>query len=192
MNDQTRVQAPIALALIQRSDDRYLTLAGLGKVDLPAAKPPPGIRLESELAKKLALLGVNGARLVFRWGAIAAWSGNIRPVHVFEAQGWSGTPSEECLWSTPAEICRGQRTELYKRLFAKLGAGGEARFESASPLIVEAGTERKPPESKCPKCGSSLRLRNRKPGEEPRWDCRGCSSSWGLSGSELQRVPPLG
>jgi hypothetical protein len=192
VTNPTNVQPPIALALVPRADGHFLTLAGLQKVDLPSAKPPPGIRLESELAKKLATLGVHGARLVFRWGAYSVWSGNIRPVHVFEAQGWSGTPTEECLWSTPAEICRGPRTELYKRLFAKLGVGGEARFENASPLIVEAGTERKPPEAKCPKCKSGLRLRNRRPGEEARWDCRSCSSSWGLSGTELQRVPPVG
>lgn len=187
----TTIQAPIALAVVRRSDGLLLTLQGLQKLDLPSAKHSQGTQLEVSMAQRLAELGVFTPRLVFRWGAFSAWANSVKPVHVFEAPNWSGTPSEEAGWSTEEEIARGQRTELYARLFAKLRSGGASRFESASPVILEAGQAKKPVSS-CPKCRATLKLRNRKPGEAARWDCRSCSSSWELGRGELRRCPPVG
>ena len=184
------IQAPIALALVRRADGLLLTLQGLMKVDLPGTHARPGARLEHELARRLEELGILAPRLVLRWGAVAVWGGNQRPISVFDARGWAGTPSEVASWSTEAEIARGARQEVYRRLFAKLREGGDRPAEDASGLILEAPTRK--PSTCCPKCGVSMRLRNRLVGNPPRWDCAACSSSFELRGGVFERTSPPG
>lgn len=182
---------PIALALVRRSDGKLLSLQGLLKVDLPGTYVIPGARLEHVLSRKLEDLGVHGARLIFRWGAVAGWgTDNPRPVSVYDALKWSGTPSQECMWSTEQELQRGPRADLYRRLFAKLREGGEASVDK-SGLILDAPLT-KPRPYPCPKCSSGLALRNRKPGEPISYDCPACMSSFGIDCGELQRIPPIG
>lgn len=187
------LENPIALALVRRADARVLTLPGLQKLDLLGAHVPIGVRAEASLAKKLLNHGVSARSLVLRWQAVAGWAqGKARPVMVYEATAWTGEPTVECVWSTEEEVCRGARSELYRRFFAKLkDLGGDRGSEDASGVILEAPFA-KPAPTRCPKCGDTMRLRNRKPGQAAVWDCSGCESSWGLAGASLARVPAIG
>lgn len=184
---------PIALALVRRSDGQLLTLQGFLKVDLPATAVLPAASATHLLAKKLASLGVfiHPELLVFRWQAVVGWGGdNPRPIYVYDARSlWSGTPIEMCGWSTEEEISRGQRTEVYKRLFAKLREGG-APSKDTNGVIRELPVQ-KPSKHPCPKCNAGLNLRNRRPGEEVRYDCFACASSFGLLNGALERIAPI-
>ena len=182
---------PIALAIVRRSDGQLLTLQGLLKRDLPGSHLKVGQIAAPTLTSRLLALGVSAPRLVFRWQALAGWGGNPRPVSVYEAAGWSGTPTEECSWSTQEEITAGARAALYRRLFEKLASGGPPRTEDASQVIVEAPFA-KPGATSCPRCGSAMRLRNRKPREEVSFDCSACASSYRLRRGGLERIPSLG
>lgn len=184
------VKEPIALALVRRQDGLLLTLQGLMKLDLPGTHVEPGARLESALAKRLTQLGVFAPRLHFRWSAVASWGGNMRPISVYEAANWSGTPSEECTWSKEEEISRGQRAEVYRRCFAKLKMTEQTRGDQGAAGTLEAALE-KPRPYPCPRCASGLILRRRRPGEEAKFDCIACASSYALRGGALQRSPSL-
>lgn len=178
---------PIALALVRRSDGHLLTLQGLMKVDLPGTHVAPGQGQESSLTRRLELLGVFAPRLRFRWSAVVAWRGSMRPVSVFEADGWSGTPTEECSWSTEEELSRGQRAEVYRRCFAKIRWSASTRSDEGAAGTSEAPIE-KPRPHPCPRCGAGLVLRKRRIGEEASFACITCASSYVIRSGVLQRA----
>lgn len=185
------LQEPITLALVRRTDHRLLTLQGIQKVDLPAARPLFGDDPRVSLSAKLATLNVHAhaARLQLRWQGATQWLGAIRPITAYEAVVWSGTPTDECSWSTEEEIGRGQRAEVYRRIFQRIR-------ERAAVVDEGAGDARelalvKPAAAQCPRCKGTLKLRVRKPGQEPRFDCRLCVTSWALRQGTLQRIASL-
>ena len=180
------LKEPIALALVRRPDGLLLTLPGLAKVDLPGTHVKAGASLEGALRGKLLDLGVHAPRLVYRWGALAGYMGNPRPVSVFEAVGWTGTPTEVCDWSAETEITRSVRAELYRRLFAKLREGGRTVAEKG--LVVAEDKQEKPRPYPCPKCRSGLIVRPRLKAET-RYECRTCSSFWMVVDGAMQQVP---
>jgi len=183
------IKAPIALALVRKPEGELLCLQGLGKVDLPGDHVTPGVRLEVVLERKLASLGIHAPRLFFRWGAVCVWRGDQRPVQVFEARGWTGTPSDVCSWATEEEIAKGPRQLLYRHLFEKLSEGGASA--EAGTLIAEGALFTKP-QTFCPRCGSAMKLRRRRPTDPAAWDCRSCASGWQLAAGSLMQIPAIG
>jgi ribosomal protein L37AE/L43A len=183
------IKEPIALALVRCPDGLLLALQGLQKLDLPGSHAPPGVRLEVALERRLAVLGIAVSRFIFRWGAVAYWGGDQRPVSVFDARGWTGTPSEDCSWASEEEIACGARALLYRRLFEKLRSGGAPRVEDASSVILEATTTK--PQTFCPRCGATMRLRNGRMCDPLRWDCRACACAWTLAGGAFARIEAL-
>jgi hypothetical protein len=182
-----QLETPIALALVRDAQQNILTLQGLLKVDFPGIHVRPGENDVAALRARLAFLGVYAPRLSLLWQAVALWAGKQRPVTVYDAPGWSGTPTEVCLWSTEEEVTRGQRAELYRRFFGRMRERAEARDHAT---LAELPLE-KPRSAPCPRCGSSLRLRNRRPGQEVRFDCRACMSAFALRAGAFCRIPSL-
>jgi hypothetical protein len=185
------LQDPIALALVRRSDQKILTLQGPGKVDLPANRPIPGDDPRVSLTQKLATLGVitQPQKLQLRWQGATQWLGHIRPITCYEARSWGGTPTDDCGWSDEEEITRGQRAEVYRRIFQRIR-------ERAAVVDEGAGAARetalmKPAAARCPRCGASLRLRVSRPGVEARFDCGVCRCSWALRSGSLERILSL-
>jgi ribosomal protein S27AE len=186
---QETSQPPIALALVRRSDGQILTLPGLLKVDLPASYVQITDNPVRAITSRLQQLGVYAPRLRVLWQCMAGWGGaKARPVTIYDAAGWSGTPTEQCGWSTEEEICRGQRADLYRRFFGRVRERGEAR--DSGVLLIERPLE-KPKAPACPRCGAGLRLRNRKPGEATRFDCGACRSAYEFRYNALERIPSL-
>jgi hypothetical protein len=183
------IQAPIALALVRRADGLILTLQGMLKVDLPGIHVRPSEDQVQALRARLQQFGVYAPRLTLLWQLVAQWAGNQRPVSFYDASGWSGTPTEMTSWSPEEDITKGQRAEVYRVFFTRMRE--RARPVDVQTVMPKEAPLAKPAPARCPRCGCSLKLRNRKPGSEPRFDCGGCRSAYELRSGSLERIPSL-
>ncbi len=184
------MDAPVALAIVRRPSDRaILTLTGFEKVDLPAAFVKPGDLLEPILRSRLLELRVSAPKLVLVWQASAQWAGRERLVTAYSAHGWTGEPKPDAVnWSTEDDLCRGQRANLYRRLFSRIMSTSVPK--DAGVRTIE-DPFRKPAPATCPKCHATTKIRNRKPGGAVRYDCVACHSAWEIQRGRLERIPSL-